>query len=61
MDVLFALDSLFRDLHAAVKSVGLYPPTSPITVKFFNRIVEDLEPIFEEQESLVLEIGRAHV
>ncbi len=54
MDLLITLDSVLRNLQAAIKSVGLYPPTHPFTAKFFGRILEDLEAILDEHESLVL-------
>jgi HD-GYP domain-containing protein (c-di-GMP phosphodiesterase class II) len=54
MDVLIPLDSLLRNLQAGVKSIGLYPPTHPTVTRFLSRILEDLEVILSEQESLVL-------
>ncbi len=54
MDALFVLESLLRNLQAAVKSIGLYPPTHPTSARFLTRIVEDLEAVLSEQESLVL-------
>lgn len=54
MDILIALDSLLRNFQAAMKSVGLYPPTHPSTARFLGRVVEDLEAIFRERESLLL-------
>jgi putative nucleotidyltransferase with HDIG domain len=54
MDILFCLESLLRNLNAAIKSAGMYPPTHPSNARFFGRIVEDLEPILAEQDSLVL-------
>jgi putative nucleotidyltransferase with HDIG domain len=54
MDVLFSLESLLRNLAAAMKSVAMYPPTHPGTAKFLGRIVEDLEGVFAEHSSLVL-------
>jgi HD-GYP domain-containing protein (c-di-GMP phosphodiesterase class II) len=54
MDVLIGLDSLLRNLQAAVKSIALYPPTHPTAARFLTRIAEDLDTILSEQESLVL-------
>ncbi len=54
MDALIGLDSLLRNLQAAVKSIGLYPPTHPTAARFLTRIVEDLDTILSEQQSLVL-------
>jgi len=54
MDAMFVLESLLRNLQAAVKSIGLYPPTHPTASRFLTRIVEDLEEVLSEQESLVL-------
>lgn len=54
MDALIGLESLLRNLQAGVKSIGMYPPTHPTAARFLGRIVEDLETILGEQESLVL-------
>jgi putative nucleotidyltransferase with HDIG domain len=54
MDMLIGLNSLLRNLQAGVKSVGMYPPTHPTAARFLTRIVEDLNGILSQQESLVL-------
>ena len=54
MDALITLESFLRNLQAGVKSVGMYPPTHPTSVRFLTRIGEDLNTILGEQESLIL-------
>jgi putative nucleotidyltransferase with HDIG domain len=54
MEALLGLESLLRNLQAAVKSIGLYPPTHPTAERFLTRILEDLQTILDEQESLIL-------
>lgn len=54
MDMLIGLNSLLRNLQAGVKSVGMYPPTHPTAARFLTRIVEDLNRVLSQQESLVL-------
>jgi len=54
MDMLIGLNSLLRNLQGGVKSVGMYPPTHPTAARFLTRIVEDLNGILSQQESLVL-------
>ncbi len=54
MDILVVLDSLLRNLHAGVKSAGMYPATHPTVTRFVTRIREDLETVLAQQDSLVL-------
>jgi len=54
MDAIIGLESLLRNLQAGVKSISMYPPTHPTAARFLARIVEDLEGILGEQDSLVL-------
>jgi len=54
MDDLIELESLLRNIQAAVKSIVLYPPTHPTAARFLSRILEDLDLILSERESLVL-------
>ncbi len=53
LEIIDALESLFRNLQAGVKSLALYPPTHPTTAQFLARIVEDLDKILRERESLI--------
>jgi len=42
MDLLVVLGSFLRNLQAAAKSAGLYPPTHPMATQFISRILKDL-------------------
>ena len=54
MDLLIVLGSFLRNLQAAAKSAGLYPPTHPMATQFISRILKDLEILVNELEVLVV-------
>jgi putative nucleotidyltransferase with HDIG domain len=54
MDLLVVLGSFLRNLQAAAKSAGLYPPTHPTAAQFVTRIFKDLEVIHKEMDVLVV-------
>jgi putative nucleotidyltransferase with HDIG domain len=54
MDLLVVLGSFLRNLQAAAKSAGLYPPTHPTAAQFVTRIFKDLEIIHKEMDVLVI-------
>ena len=54
MDRLEKLEALIKHFNGAIKSLSLYPATHPASARFFTKIQESLEELFQEKEEVTI-------